>query len=98
MTNAMRKATGVVPPPTGKAEVSVCLFGIFRELAGTAGRDVTLPEGSTVQQLVDALRDEGGMCFLPAAPTVAVNLEYASLQQRLEFGDEVALIPPLAGG
>ena len=35
---------------------------------------------------------------LPAAPVVAVNRLFASLETPLEGGDEVAFVPPVAGG
>ncbi len=35
---------------------------------------------------------------LPAEPVVAVNREYASLATALRDGDELALLPPVAGG
>ena len=35
---------------------------------------------------------------LPPAPLVAVNQEYAAPGDIIRAGDEVALIPPVAGG
>ena len=35
---------------------------------------------------------------LPAEPAVAVNRTYAMHDERLRAGDEVAFIPPVAGG
>lgn len=35
---------------------------------------------------------------LPANTLVAVNLEYAELEQRVSAGDEVAFFPPVTGG
>lgn len=87
-----------MPLDTDAIHVQVHLFGIFRELAGADVRRIRLPSGGRVRDLVATLRGEGGMDFLPAAPTVAVNREYASPEQQLETGDEVALIPPIAGG
>ena len=75
----------------------VRFFGAFRELAGTGERELTLPDGSTVADLVEALRGRD-LEGLPERPGVAVNLEYASGDRRLADGDEVALVPPLAGG
>ena len=56
-------------------------------------------EGSAVSDLVSALRSRGGaFTVLPAAPAVAVNLTYSDPTSLLSDGDEVALIPPVAGG
>jgi len=35
---------------------------------------------------------------LPPRPLVAINQEYATLQSELHGGEEVAVIPPVAGG
>ena len=39
-----------------------------------------------------------GLSKLPAKPVVAVNMDYAPLATALRHGDEVAFIPPVAGG
>lgn len=78
--------------------VTVLLFANYRELANTASLDLELPAGATVREAVEHLRSLPGLACLPAEPTVAVNREYASLEQDLRPGDEVALIPPVAGG
>ncbi len=58
-----------------------------------------LMEGATVADLVDELRARGApFDTLPAEPAVAVNLTYACPDQPLGSGDEVAFIPPVAGG
>jgi molybdopterin converting factor small subunit len=38
------------------------------------------------------------LALLPATPAVAVNMTYAALETQLQHGDEVAFIPPVAGG
>jgi len=35
---------------------------------------------------------------LPPRPLVAINEQYATLQSELRGGEEVAVIPPVAGG
>jgi molybdopterin converting factor small subunit len=44
------------------------------------------------------LREIPGWEDLPEEPTVAVNREYSRPDRELHAGDELALIPPVAGG
>jgi molybdopterin converting factor small subunit len=68
-------------------------------LFGTAELEVELREGSTVGDLVEELRGRGApFDALPESPAVAVNRTYAMLSEPLGSGDEVAFIPPVAGG
>ena len=79
--------------------VQARFFAAYRELIGASGTEVDLPEGATVADLVDALRERGpSFGALPPRPAVAVNLEYAPPETGLRDGDEVAFIPPVAGG
>lgn len=71
-------------------------FASYRDLLGTEELEFELPEGSTVSELTGLVRAQGGA--LPERPVVAVNREYASPDTRLKDGDEVAFIPPVAGG
>jgi molybdopterin converting factor subunit 1 len=80
-------------------EIRTLFFASYKELFGTGELQVDLPEGATVSDLVSALRARGGaFTVLPAAPAVAVNLTYTDPTSLLSDGDEVALIPPVAGG
>lgn len=79
--------------------ITVLLFASYRDLAGTDTLAVELPSASSARDLVMRLREGGGRwASLPAQPAVAVNREYAALGTALADGDEVALIPPVAGG
>lgn len=79
--------------------VRTLFFASYRELVGSAAMDVELPEGATVADLVVRLRGRGRpFSALPERPAVAVNRSYASLDEELFAGDEVAFIPPVAGG
>ena len=79
--------------------VRTLFFAAYRDLAGQPSAEVELPEGARVSDLVACLRDRGGsLALLPPRPAVALNRCYASLEEELRAGDEVALIPPLAGG
>lgn len=78
--------------------VRLLLFASYRDLAGAGELEVQLPEGATPRVLVSILRSRGGLAALPAEPAVAVNRSYAHLDESLRDGDEVALLPPVAGG
>lgn len=73
-------------------------FATYRELLGTEEMEWELPEGSTVKHLTGLVRERSGDAPLPDSPVVAVNREYAGPDTRLKDGDEVAFIPPVAGG
>jgi molybdopterin synthase catalytic subunit len=74
-------------------------FAQYRDFAGADEIAVELPEQASVADLVDQLRArESGLSKLPARPVVAVNMDYAPLATALRDGDEVAFIPPVAGG
>lgn len=76
--------------------VSVLFFASYRDRVGEARREVTLSPGATVADLIGRLREDG--VELPDRPSVAVNRSYAEATRTLGDGDEVALIPPVAGG
>lgn len=78
--------------------IRTLFFATYRDLAGAGELDLELPGGSTAADLVRLLRDRDGLHRLPAEPVLAVNQEYAPLTTRLSDGDEVALLPPVAGG
>lgn len=80
-------------------QVRTLFFASYRDLVGASTLELRLPEGSTVSDLVGRIRERGGgYGSLPADPAVAVNREYASSDVALRDGDEVAFIPPVAGG
>ncbi len=77
--------------------LTVLLFASYAEAIGASSVGVTLSDGATVDDLLAAVRQlAAGKALPPAA--VAVNCEYAGRQQVLTAGDEIAIIPPVAGG
>jgi molybdopterin converting factor subunit 1 len=84
--------------PVEKVHVRVLLFAAYRDRLGASELDLELPVGSSVTFLIAYLREQRGAEALPGSPAVAVNQEYAPLNTVLEEGDEVAFIPPVAGG
>jgi len=77
---------------------TVRLFARYAELFGAEQVEVMLPPDARVADLITALRVLPGGASLPAQPFVAVNLAQASLSTAVRAADEIALLPPLAGG
>ena len=75
-------------------EVTVRLFAVLRERAGSPELTLDLPDGARVRDALDSLSS-----LAEGVPLVmAVNREYASDEHVLDAGDELALIPPVSGG
>ena len=67
---------------------------MLRERAGESRLTLELPDGARVRDALDELSE-----LADGLPLVmAVNREYASPDQALGPGDELALIPPVSGG
>lgn len=85
--------------PRSVMRVRLLFFGLYREFAGTGELEVEVRPGATVASVVRELRARGGgFARLPEAPVVAVNHAYAGPDVELANGDEVAILPPVAGG
>jgi len=78
--------------------VTVRLFASYAEILGKSQLELTIPDGSTVGDVVRSVNGMPGGKGLPPAPLVAVNYSYATSSRALADGDEVAIIPPVAGG
>ncbi|WP_324717065.1 molybdenum cofactor biosynthesis protein MoaE [Carboxydochorda subterranea] len=80
--------------------VTVRLFAALAEKAGRRELVVQLGEEATALDAWDAAQQAlGGPMALPRESVrVAVNLRYTGWDHPLRDGDEVALIPPVAGG
>ena len=76
----------------------VLLFARYAELLGAEEVAVDLPDRPTIATLLDALRALPGGALLPPRPVVARNLGVARLDDVIDPADELALLPPLAGG
>lgn len=80
-------------------KVTALLFAGLREEAGESRVEVDLPEGSEVGDLVGALLDDQKRVKeWRDVLLYAVKNDYVTPDHLLRDGDEVALIPPVAGG
>lgn len=79
--------------------ITVRLFAMLREQAGWRERDLELPDNASIE---DAWRAtvEVAPALAPsrAAVRFALNREYSPADALLADGDELVLIPPVAGG
>ena len=78
--------------------VTVLLFASYADAVGRSEIELDVTSGATVNDVIERVRQMADAQRLPAAPMVAVNEQYASRDRELRHGDEVALIPPVAGG
>ncbi len=83
----------------GTIAVRVLLFATYAEQAGKSQVDLTIPSPATVEDVLLALRSElPAADRLPTQPLAAVNRAHARLNTVVKGGDEIAFLPPLAGG
>ena len=78
--------------------VRVRFFASYAEAFGREEMALELRAGASVADCVAAVRTDPAAGRLPPSPLVAVNQKYARPETPLADGDEVALIPPVAGG
>jgi molybdopterin converting factor subunit 1 len=80
------------------SQLTVQLFASYAEAFGGPSLQIALDEGSTVADVVRHIRELPSGRTLPANARVAVNRQFAPLDQILKGSDEIAVIPPVAGG
>jgi molybdopterin converting factor subunit 1 len=78
--------------------LDVLLFASYADALGAPSVRVTVPDGARVADVVHAVRALAAGTTLPERPLVAVNQRYAKRDQLVRATDEVAIIPPVAGG
>ncbi len=80
-------------------QVTVQFYSYFKDLAGCSGMTETLPEGSTIEDLLASLAARFPRLEAARKSTlVAVGVDYQNRQYVLKNGDEVSLFPPVQGG
>jgi len=79
--------------------ISVLYFAVFRERIGRDGEPLELPAGASVADAIAELATRhASIGALRGKFRVAVNHDFADDTHVLAEGDELALIPPVAGG
>lgn len=79
--------------------VTCRLFGRYAEVLGVEVVTLELSGGATATDAIAALRSRLARGdLLPERPLIAINQHHALPNAALADGDELALLPPLAGG
>ncbi len=78
--------------------VPVLLFASYADAFGAPRLEVSIAVPCLVEELVHAMRLLPGGTMLPTTPLVVVNHSWTKMTAVICEGDEVALIPPVAGG
>lgn len=79
-------------------QLQVLLFASYADAFGSGAVTITVPEPATVDDVLIALRELPGGRVLPASPLVAVDRRYTPGDAPVRPGQEIAVIPPVAGG
>lgn len=83
---------------TATGLLTVRLFARYAELLGTERLEVPSKGIRTVRDLLAHLRSLPGGALIGNTALVAVNLVQARADDPIAPSDEIALLPPLAGG
>jgi molybdopterin synthase catalytic subunit len=80
-------------------KIQVLYFAIFKERIKLDGEQLDIPDGSTVNAALERLGEKHEcIANLAGRFQTAVNREMVPTATELHEGDELALIPPVAGG
>src|SRR5437660_386442 len=79
--------------------VRVIYFGMLKDAVGRQLDEVSLPESSTLADLLDERIGQAPVIDnFRSVLAFSVNQEYAQLRTVLKDGDEIAMLPPVSGG
>lgn len=80
-------------------KVRLLFFAVLRDIAGSDQQELALDEGTTAAEVWESLRRSyGKLADYSRPPMIAINESYAAPDTMLRDGDELAFIPPVAGG
>jgi molybdopterin converting factor subunit 1 len=80
-------------------KIRLLFFAVLRDITGRGEDVVELPDGTRAGDVWKRLRDEhAALRDYIQPPMIAVNESYVGAEELLRDGDELAFIPPVAGG
>jgi molybdopterin synthase catalytic subunit len=88
-----------MPQASDVVSIRVLLFATYADLVGREFVDLMVRTPATVSDVVRQLRGSlPGAERIPARPLAALNQVHTRLEAGVRDGDELALLPPMAGG
>ena len=84
--------------PVSAPTVTIRLFARYAELLNASQLELPADGIRTVGDVLERLKDVPGAGALARSALVAVNLVQARADTPVSPSDEIALLPPLAGG
>ena len=95
----VRDTSATLRTQTAAFSVSVLLFSVLRETIGSSQIQVRVPDAARVRDVLDAVcMDYPQILAYRDAIRVGLNADYASADDPVREGDEIALITPVSGG
>ena len=80
-------------------KIRLLFFAVLRDIAGRSEDVLVLPDGTRAGDVWQRLRDQHAeLRDYVQPPMIAVNESYGGAEELLRDGDELAFIPPVAGG
>lgn len=80
-------------------DIKVLYFASAKEIASTHSETLVLPEGSTISGLADMLvQMHPALTKMKGSIQFSVNFDVVGTDSALKDGDEVGVLPPVAGG
>ena len=80
-------------------KVRLLYFAVLRDITGRSEAELSLADGTRAGDVWTTMRrDYAQLAGYEQAPLIAVNEKYARPDTVLRDGDELAFIPPVAGG
>ena len=78
--------------------VRVLLFASYADALGASELTLDVPADARVRDILSRVKALASGRRIPDRPLVAINQRYARDDQPVSASDEVAIIPPVAGG
>jgi len=79
-------------------EIEIKAFGIARDILGDSVLNVDIEAETSVENLMAQLKNDYPAFKELTSLAIAINTTYATPEQLIKQGDEVVIIPPVAGG